>query len=147
MRVAMDYPPGHKTRGSKGSSRASYSTYSLERFAFFVWHRVSVQDGTHNTIWFFQRYTGISAIRKSIDLHLKRDVGGTERSNPMQPIIFAFVGMAGVFLLAGATRNQGWYLSDQLCQQGAILCDNPGLILISVCAIALIVTIRAVVKT
>lgn len=64
----------------------------------------------------------------------------------MQPIILALVGVAGVFLLAGATKNQGWYLSDQLCQQGAILCDNPGLILIGVCVIALIVSIRAVVK-
>jgi hypothetical protein len=106
-----------------------------------------MQSGTHNTIWFFQRYTGISAIRKSIDLRLTANVGGTERSKPMQPIILTFVGVAGVFLLAGATKNQGWYLSDQLCQQGAIVCDNPGLILISVCAIALIVTLRAVVKT
>ncbi len=56
----------------------------------------------------------------------------------MQPIILVLVGVAGVFLLAGVTRNHGWYLSDQLCQQGAILCDNPGLILISVCIIALI---------
>jgi len=65
----------------------------------------------------------------------------------MQPIILALVGVAGVFLLAGATKNQGWYLSDQLCQQGAILCDNPGLIFICICALALIVSIRAVVKT
>lgn len=65
----------------------------------------------------------------------------------MQPIILVLVGVAGVFLLAGVTKNQGWYVSDQLCQQGAFLCDNPGLIFISVCVIALIVSIRTVAKT
>lgn len=65
----------------------------------------------------------------------------------MQPIILVLVGVAGVFLLAGVTKNQGWYFSDQLCQQGAILCDNPGLVFIGVCVIALIVSIRAVAKT
>jgi hypothetical protein len=96
---------------------------------------------------FFESCTGISAIGKSIDLRLGDECWRTERRRPMQPIILVLVGVAGVFLLAGATRNHGWYLSDQLCQQGAILCDNPRLILISVCAIAAIVTIRAVVKT
>jgi hypothetical protein len=65
----------------------------------------------------------------------------------MLPIILVSVGVAGVFLFAGVTRNHGWYLSDQVCQQGAILCDNPGVVFICIGVIALILSIRAVVKT
>lgn len=65
----------------------------------------------------------------------------------MLPVILAIVGASGAFLLAGAAKNHGWYLADQLCLQGAALCDRPGLIFISIGVVAVIVTIRAVVKT
>ncbi|MES2749745.1 MAG: hypothetical protein V4661_00055 [Pseudomonadota bacterium] len=65
----------------------------------------------------------------------------------MLPFVFAIVAGAVAFLLASVTRNQGWYLADQVCSQGGALCDNPKLIFIAVGAVAVIVTIRAVVKT
>lgn len=64
----------------------------------------------------------------------------------MLPVILAIVGAGGAFLLAGAAQNRGWYLADQLCLQGAVLCDRPGLIFIAISAVAVIVTIRAVIK-
>lgn len=65
----------------------------------------------------------------------------------MLPIIIVSVGVAGIFLFAGVTRNHGWFLSDQICQQGAFICDNPSLVFICIGVIALILSIRAVVKT
>lgn len=44
----------------------------------------------------------------------------------MLQLILALLCGGGLFLLANATRNHGWYISDQLCLQGAVLCDNPG---------------------
>ncbi|MBN8982218.1 MAG: hypothetical protein J0I29_13225 [Rhizobiales bacterium] len=46
----------------------------------------------------------------------------------MLHIIFAILSGGGLFLLAGATRNHGWFIADQVCLHGAVLCDNPSLI-------------------
>jgi hypothetical protein len=49
----------------------------------------------------------------------------------MRQFILAIIGAGGLFLLAGAMRNHGWYLADQMCARGAILCDNPGTVLVT----------------
>ncbi len=46
-------------------------------------------------------------------------------------LIMALLGASGVFFLASATRNSGWWLSYELCQQGATFCDHPSWILIA----------------
>ena len=65
----------------------------------------------------------------------------------MRQAILAIVCAGGVFLLAGATRNRGFYLADQVCAQGALLCDNSWLVLV-ICAVLLFVaTIQSIAKT
>ncbi len=64
----------------------------------------------------------------------------------MQPFLFLIMVVTGTFLLAGTVRNHGWYVADQLCVQGAILCDNPGPLLIIAFILTLIVTLRLAVK-
>ncbi|HEY0234466.1 MAG TPA: hypothetical protein VGC86_05345 [Afipia sp.] len=46
-------------------------------------------------------------------------------------LIVALLGAAGVFFLAGATQNSGWWWSYELCHQGAIFCEHPSWILIA----------------
>lgn len=65
----------------------------------------------------------------------------------MLPFVLTIVAASGLFLLAGATRNQGWYVADQLCLRGPALCDSPGLLWIAIAVVALVLSIRAVVKT
>ncbi len=65
----------------------------------------------------------------------------------MLPFVMTVVAASGLFLLAGAARNQGWYVADQLCLRGPALCDSPGALWMAIAAVALVVTIRAVVKT
>lgn len=64
----------------------------------------------------------------------------------MQPFLILIMAVTGTFLLAGAVRNHGWYLADQLCIQGAVLCDNPTALLIAAFVLTLIVTLRLAVK-
>lgn len=65
----------------------------------------------------------------------------------MRPVILAILYGGGVFLLASATRNKGWLVSDQLCQQGAVLCDNPGMILTIGVALVLVAAVHAMIRT
>lgn len=65
----------------------------------------------------------------------------------MLPFVLTIVAASGLFLLAGAARNHGWYVADQLCLRGPALCDSPGVLWIVIAAVALVVTIRAVAKT
>jgi len=65
----------------------------------------------------------------------------------MRQLILAITGAGGVFLLAGATRNHGWSLADQVCVQGAALCDNPGWLLAIIAALLFVATIQSIAKT
>lgn len=65
----------------------------------------------------------------------------------MRQVILAITGAGGVFLLAGATRNHGWSLADQVCFRGAILCDNPGWVLATLAALLFVATIHTIAKT
>lgn len=65
----------------------------------------------------------------------------------MQPFLFLITVVTGTFLLAGTVRNRGWYLADQLCIQGAVLCDHPGTLMIVAFTLTLVVTLRLTVKT
>ncbi|MBV5270124.1 MAG: hypothetical protein JZU55_09750 [Afipia sp.] len=65
----------------------------------------------------------------------------------MRQFILAIVGAGGLFLLAGATRNHGWYLADQVCARGAMLCDNPGWILVTLAVLLFVATIQTIAKT
>jgi len=65
----------------------------------------------------------------------------------MQLFLFLITVVTGTFLLAGIVRNHGWYLADQLCAQGAMLCDNPLPLMIVAFVLTLIVTLRLAVKT
>lgn len=65
----------------------------------------------------------------------------------MRQAILAIVGAGGVFLLAGATRNHGFYLADQVCAQGAILCDNSWMVLVACAVLLFIATIQSIAKT
>ncbi len=65
----------------------------------------------------------------------------------MRQAILAIVCAGGVFMLAGATRNRGFYLADQVCAQGAFLCDNPWWILVSCAVLLFIATIQSIAKT
>lgn len=51
-----------------------------------------------------------------------------EKEQTVLQVIFAILCGGGAFLLAGATRNRGWTVADQMCLQGAVFCDNPSLI-------------------
>lgn len=46
-------------------------------------------------------------------------------------LTMALLGAAGIFFLAGATQNSGWWWSYELCQQGAIFCEHPSWILMA----------------
>jgi len=65
----------------------------------------------------------------------------------MRQAILAIVGASGVVLLAGAVRNRGFYLADQVCATGAILCDNPGWVLVVCAVLVFIATIQSIAKT
>jgi hypothetical protein len=65
----------------------------------------------------------------------------------MRQLILAISGAGGIFLLAGATRNRGWPLADQVCVHGAVLCDNPGWVLVSVATLLFVATIQTIAKT
>lgn len=65
----------------------------------------------------------------------------------MLQMIFAFLCGGGVFLLAGVTRNRGWYVADQLCLQGAVFCDNPSLIVAAGSALVIFAAIHLMVKS
>lgn len=65
----------------------------------------------------------------------------------MRHLFLAMMGAGGVFLLAGALRNRGWPLADQLCVQGAILCDNPWWVLMTIAALLFVATIQTIIKT
>jgi len=65
----------------------------------------------------------------------------------MQLFLFLIMIVTGTFLLAGTIRNHGWYLADQLCVQGALLCDNPLPLIIIAFVLTLIVSLRLAVKT
>ena len=65
----------------------------------------------------------------------------------MRQAILAIVGASGVVLLAGAVRNHGYYLADQVCAKGAILCDNPGWVLAFCAVLLFIATIQTIAKT
>ncbi len=65
----------------------------------------------------------------------------------MRQLILAITGAGGVFLLAGALRNRGWALADEVCVRESVLCDNPGWILAIVAAMLFIATIHSIAKT
>jgi len=65
----------------------------------------------------------------------------------MRQLILAITGVSGVFLLAGALRNRGWPLADEVCVRGAVLCDNPGWILVGVALLLFVATIQSIAKT
>ncbi|EKS40461.1 hypothetical protein [Afipia clevelandensis] len=65
----------------------------------------------------------------------------------MRQLILAIIGAGGVFLLAGALRNRGWPLADEVCVRGAVLCDNPGWILGVVALLVFVATIQSIAKT
>lgn len=65
----------------------------------------------------------------------------------MRQAILAIVGAGGVLLLAGALRNRGYYLADQVCMQGAALCDNPWWVLVSCAVLLFIATVHTIAKT
>ncbi len=65
----------------------------------------------------------------------------------MRAVILAILGCGVIFLLASASRNKGWVAADQLCQHGAFLCDNPGLILITGAALLVVAAVHAMVQT
>lgn len=65
----------------------------------------------------------------------------------MRQLILAITGAGGIFLLAGATRNHGWPLADEVCRQGTVLCDNPGWVLVTIAALLFVATIQTIAKT
>jgi len=65
----------------------------------------------------------------------------------MRQLILAITGAGGIFLLAGATRNHGWSLADEVCIRGAVLCDNPGWVLVVLAALLFVATIQTIAKT
>lgn len=65
----------------------------------------------------------------------------------MRQFIVAVMGAGGIVLLAGAMRNQGWYLADQVCARGTILCDNPSWIMGFIAVLLFVATIQTIVKT
>lgn len=65
----------------------------------------------------------------------------------MRQLFLAMMGAGGVFLLAGALRNRGWPLADHLCFQGAILCDNPRWVLVTIAALLFVATLQTIIKT
>lgn len=64
----------------------------------------------------------------------------------MLQVIFPILCGGGLFLLAGATRNHGVYVSDQLCLHGAMFCDNPGLIVTAGSALVIFAAIHLMVR-
>lgn len=64
----------------------------------------------------------------------------------MLQVIFAFLCGGGLFLLAGATKNHGWYVADQLCLQGAVFCDNPSMIVTAGAVLVIFAAIHLMVR-
>ena len=64
----------------------------------------------------------------------------------MLQVIFAFLCGGGAFLLAGATRNRGWTVADQVCLHGAAFCDNPSLIVVSGAVLVIFAAIHLMVR-
>ncbi|MCX7308870.1 MAG: hypothetical protein NTZ72_13395 [Afipia sp.] len=64
----------------------------------------------------------------------------------MLQVIFVFLCGGGVFLLAGATRNHGWGVADELCRQGAIFCDNPSVIVTTGAVLVIVSAIHLMVR-
>jgi hypothetical protein len=62
-------------------------------------------------------------------------------------LVFAVLCGGGLFLLAGATRNHGWYIADQLCLQGAAFCDNPGPIIFTGSILVIFAAIHLMVRS
>lgn len=65
----------------------------------------------------------------------------------MRQLAIALIGAGGIVLLAGAMRNHGWSLADQICARGAILCDNPWWVLVAIAVLLFMATIQTIVKT
>lgn len=65
----------------------------------------------------------------------------------MRQLILVVMGAGGIILLAGALRNRGWHLADQICGSGAILCDNPWWVIVGVAVLLFAATIQSIVKT
>lgn len=65
----------------------------------------------------------------------------------MRQAILAIVGAGGIVLLAGAVRNHGYSLADQVCAKGAILCDNPWWVLVFCAVLLFVATIQSIAKT
>ncbi len=61
----------------------------------------------------------------------------------MALLVMALLGASGIFFLASATRNSGWWWSYELCQQGTIFRDHPSWVLIA----ASIAILLAMIKT
>ncbi len=65
----------------------------------------------------------------------------------MLQAIFALLCGGGLFLFASVTRNRGFYLADQLCQQGAMFCDHPALIVTIGSVLVIFAAIHLMVRT
>ena len=65
----------------------------------------------------------------------------------MRQLAMALIGAGGIVLLAGAMRNHGWSLADQICARGAILCDNPVWVLVAIGILVFMATIQTIIKT
>ena len=65
----------------------------------------------------------------------------------MRQLAMAVTGAGGIVLLAGAMRNRGWSLADQICARGAILCDNQWWVLVAIGVLVFMATIQTIVKT
>ncbi len=64
----------------------------------------------------------------------------------MLQFIFALLCGGGLFLLAGATRNHGWHFADQLCMHGAVICDNPSVIVATGSVLVIFAAIHLMVR-
>jgi len=65
----------------------------------------------------------------------------------MLQVIMAVLFGGGLFLLAGATRNRGWFVSDQVCTLGATFCDNPGWIVTIGIALVIVAAVNRIVQS
>ena len=65
----------------------------------------------------------------------------------MLPFIMAVLCGCGLFLLAGATRYHGWYVPDQICAVGAMLCDNPSWIVTVGTALVIVAAVNRILQS
>lgn len=65
----------------------------------------------------------------------------------MRQLIIVAMGAGGIILLAGAMRNRGWHLADQICGSAAISCDHPGWVMVGIAVLLFAATIQTIVKT